>query len=366
MPDPVLKLENMVKRFGNVEVLTDISLAMQKGEFLVLLGPSGCGKSTLLNCLAGLEEISGGRLEIGGREMNNVPPKDRDIAMVFQSYALYPNMTVEENITFGMKVRGEPVPERAAKAAEVARLLQIEPLMARKPAQLSGGQRQRVAMGRALVRDPKLFLFDEPLSNLDAKLRVEMRAEIKRVHKVLGASIVYVTHDQIEALTMATRIVVLKGGVVQQIGTPSEVYSRPANTFVADFMGSPPMNLVDAKVQASALGVQVSLPNGVVLQDSRANSALPEGAVLFGLRPENIALAPEGAQGAMPARILDVELAGSDLMAQISVGETRFVARLPADAEVVADQELGFVFDMEKASYFEAESGLRLQESPAS
>lgn len=361
MPDPVLKLEKLVKRFGEVEVLKEISLSMQKGEFLVLLGPSGCGKSTLLNCIAGLEEISGGVLEIDGKVMNEVPPKDRNIAMVFQSYALYPNMTVEENITFGMKVRGENPAKRTAKAAEVAQLLQIGPLMGRKPAQLSGGQRQRVAMGRALVREPTLFLFDEPLSNLDAKLRVEMRAEIRRVHKVLGASIVYVTHDQIEALTMATRIVVLKGGVVQQIGTPSEVYAHPANTFVADFMGSPPMNLVAADVQAG--GGEVRLPNGVALQDPRQNSALPQGAVIFGLRPENITLASGGEQVAVRAHILDVEVAGSDLIAKIGVGDTHFIVRLPADANIASDQEHDFVFDMAKASYFSAETGVRFSAS---
>ena len=234
---PILEIKNLYKNYGSLNILKDVNVSIGSGDFLVLVGPSGCGKSTLLNCIAGLEPISGGSIEIGGQDMTHVSPKDRNIAMVFQSYALYPTMTVAKNITFGMKVRGVEKAEQDVKLAEVARQLQIEPLLGRRPAQLSGGQRQRVAMGRALVRDPKLFLFDEPLSNLDAKLRVEMRTEIKKLHHNLGASMVYVTHDQIEAMTLATKIVVMKGGVVQQIGTPAEIYSTPANLFVADFMG---------------------------------------------------------------------------------------------------------------------------------
>ncbi|MEC8295783.1 MAG: ABC transporter ATP-binding protein, partial [Pseudomonadota bacterium] len=241
---PILDINNLYKNYGSVEILKDINVSIEPGDFLVLVGPSGCGKSTLLNCIAGLEPITGGTLSIGGKDMTHVSPKDRDIAMVFQSYALYPTMSVAKNITFGMKVRGVDAATQAAKLQEVASQLQIEPLLNRRPGQLSGGQRQRVAMGRALVRDPKLFLFDEPLSNLDAKLRVEMRSEIKKLHQNLGATMVYVTHDQIEAMTLATKIVVLKGGVVQQIGTPAEIYNNPANLFVADFMGSPAMNLI--------------------------------------------------------------------------------------------------------------------------
>ncbi|SHJ63342.1 carbohydrate ABC transporter ATP-binding protein, CUT1 family [Ruegeria lacuscaerulensis ITI-1157] len=256
---PILDIKNLYKNYGATEILKDINISIEPGDFLVLVGPSGCGKSTLLNCIAGLEPISGGTLSIGGKDMTHVSPKDRDIAMVFQSYALYPTMSVAKNITFGMKVRGVDQATQDAKLKEVASLLQIEPLLNRRPSQLSGGQRQRVAMGRALVRDPKLFLFDEPLSNLDAKLRVEMRTEIKKLHQTLDASIVYVTHDQIEAMTLATKIVVLKGGVVQQIGTPAEIYNRPANLFVADFMGSPAMNLIPARVQRNGTGTQVSI-----------------------------------------------------------------------------------------------------------
>src|SRR5436189_5875896 len=242
------------KRFGLTEVLKGISLEIGPGEFTVLVGPSGCGKSTLLNIIAGLEQQSSGTVEIGGRVVDDVAPKDRDIAMVFQSYALYPSMTVRQNITFGMECRHVPRAEQEAALTNVARLLQIEPLLGRKPSQLSGGQRQRVAMGRALVRDPLLFLFDEPLSNLDAKLRVEMRMEIKQLHQRLGSTIVYVTHDQIEAMTLATRIAVMRQGVVQQFAHPETVYNRPANLFVAQFMGAPPMNTLSARLEASPGG----------------------------------------------------------------------------------------------------------------
>ena len=270
---PALAIHDLYKSYGPVEVLKDISLSINKGDFLVLVGPSGCGKSTLLNCIAGLEETTKGTVEITGRDVTQEPPRDRDIAMVFQSYALYPTMTVADNIGFGMKVRGEAKSTISAKVDEVAGLLQIDHLLDRRPSQLSGGQRQRVAMGRALVRDPALFLFDEPLSNLDAKLRVEMRAEIKRLHQSTGASIVYVTHDQIEVMTLATKIVVLKDGYVQQIGTPEEIYDTPANTFVADFMGSPPMNLVPAEVSNAHL----NFGTGQSLRMDDADSAAISG-----------------------------------------------------------------------------------------
>src|SRR5262245_56990312 len=242
------------KRFGSVEVLKGINLEMGAGEFTVLVGPSGCGKSTLLNIIAGLERQSSGNIQISGRVVDDVPPKDRDIAMVFQSYALYPSMTVRQNMTFGMECRNVPRARRNEAVARVAKLLQIDALLDRRPGQLSGGQRQRVAMGRALVRDPLLFLFDEPLSNLDAQLRAEMRMEIKQLHQRLGSTIVYVTHDQIEAMTLATRIAVMRQGVVQQFGDPETVYNRPANLFVARFMGAPPMNTLSARLEAGASG----------------------------------------------------------------------------------------------------------------
>src|SRR5579871_5630554 len=254
-----LEIRALRKRFGPIEILKGIDISLEKGGFLVLVGPSGCGKSTLLNTIAGLESISSGEIMIGGQPVNDLHPSKRDIAMVFQSYALYPNMSVAENMAFGMEMRGVPKPEREKAVAAVAKTLQIEHLLARRPSQLSGGQRQRVAMGRALVRQPRVFLFDEPLSNLDAKLRVDMRVEIKRLHQETGTTIVYVTHDQIEAMTLATKIAVLKDGELQQVGTPSEIYNSPANLFVADFMGSPAMNLLEGKVtRANGLaGIQL-------------------------------------------------------------------------------------------------------------
>src|SRR5262245_41298136 len=243
-----LNVRKLYKSFGAVEVLKDINLEVETGEFVVLVGPSGCGKSTLLAMIAGLEPITSGTIQIGGRVVNAVPPKDRDIAMVFQSYALYPTMTVRENITFGMESRRVPKVQQEEALARVVKLLQIEPLLKRKPGQLSGGQRQRVAMGRALVRDPLLFLFDEPLSNLDAKLRVEMRMEIKKLHQKIGKTTIYVTHDQVEAMTLASRIAVMHQGNVQQFDEPQTIYDRPANMFVAGFMGSPSMNFIPAQL----------------------------------------------------------------------------------------------------------------------
>ena len=347
---PVLEARGLSKRYGAVEVLQAIDLAMAKGEFLVLVGPSGCGKSTLLNCIAGLEELSGGTLMIGGRDVTQEPPKDRDIAMVFQSYALYPTMTVAENIGFGMRIRRVPRAQMQARIAEVAALLQITPLLDRLPGQLSGGQRQRVAMGRALVRDPVLFLFDEPLSNLDAKLRVEMRAEIKRLHKTTGASIVYVTHDQIEAMTLASRIVVLKGGHVQQIGTPQEIYDRPANTFVADFMGSPPMNLVPAKVQGDALvvdGHRIAVPV----------AGLP-AEVTLGIRPEHLGLAT-GAPDLTVTPVM-IENTGAECYLTFELGGVPATARLPGRMDEDRLEPVGLTLATGAISLFDRTSGLRL------
>jgi len=367
---PILSIENLYKSYGSVEILKDINVSIQKGEFLVLVGPSGCGKSTLLNCIAGLEASNAGDINIASRSMNGVSPKDRDIAMVFQSYALYPTMTVGKNITFGMKVRGISEADQQAKLDEVAELLQITPLIDRKPSQLSGGQRQRVAMGRALVRDPQLFLFDEPLSNLDAKLRVEMRTEIKRLHQTLGASIVYVTHDQIEAMTLATKIVVMKSGVIQQVGTPNEIYNHPANMFVADFMGSPSMNLIPAKAKIGSAGAQIAVgregEDDLVLDFERPISGVKgEGHmdVILGLRPENItdplSIVSQNGQLA-DCRIDVVEPAGSDTFVVTNLGGKQVTARLRADAEVVAGEQASLAFDLSKASVFEPETGARI------
>lgn len=309
----ILEISNLKKSYGNIEVLKDISIDMQQGEFLVLLGPSGCGKSTLLNCIAGLEEIDSGDIKIGSKTMNDVPPKERNVAMVFQSYALYPTMTVQENITFGMKIRGASADEMSAEIERVATMLQINPLLERKPAELSGGQRQRVAMGRALVRKPQLFLFDEPLSNLDAKLRVEMRAEIKDLHETVGASIVYVTHDQIEAMTLANKICVLNAGQIQQIGSPDEIYHQPANIFVAEFMGFPAMNMLDAT------------------RLTAEHAQLVEGVTLVGVRPEDmVVVAPnaENAENCISVEIVSIENTGPDVFASVEFGDEKLIIRL--------------------------------------
>ncbi|WP_373356045.1 ABC transporter ATP-binding protein [Pseudoroseicyclus sp. CXY001] len=348
-----LKAEALTKSYGGLKVLHGIDMEIGAGEFLVLVGPSGCGKSTLLNCIAGLEEITEGRLMIGGREVTGEPPAARDIAMVFQSYALYPTMSVAQNIGFGLKIRRVPKAEAEAKVLEVAKLLQIDHLLDRLPAQLSGGQRQRVAMGRALVREPALFLFDEPLSNLDAKLRVEMRAEIKRLHAATGTTIVYVTHDQIEAMTLASRIVVLKGGVVQQIGTPEEIYDRPANTFVADFMGSPPMNLVPAEVARG----------GLAMGETRLEMPVPAGMtgrVILGIRPEHLALAEEGQEADLRLRALMVENTGAEAYLTLALGEGTITARLPGRLHVAEGEEVGLRLDRRALCLFDAETGARI------
>src|SRR5258707_1096779 len=299
-----LSVRGVHKRFGPVEVLKGIDLTVENGEFAVLLGPSGCGKSTLLAVIAGLERPSAGTVEIGDRVVNDIEPKDRDIAMVFQSYALYPAMTVRRNITFGMECRGVPKEKQSGRVAGVAALPEIDGLLERKPAQLSGGQRQRVAMGRALVRDPLLFLFDEPLSNLDAKLRVDMRTEIKQLHQRIGTTIVYVTHDQIEAMTMASRIAVMRRGEIQQFAAPETVYNRPANLFVARFLGTPPMNTVPARLAGSAGGLSAVLGAG---RPDEIRLPLPRHAdkaathldrdVVLGVRPECIGEAGRFAGG---------------------------------------------------------------------
>src|SRR6478752_7420722 len=268
-----LSINKVKKSFGSVDIIHGIDVEIADGEFVILVGPSGCGKSTLLRMIAGLEDITAGQISIGGRVVNNLQPKDRDIAMVFQNYALYPQMTVAQNMGFALELAGTKRPEIEKKVAEAAAILGLEPLLGRKPAQLSGGQRQRVAMGRAIVRDPKVFLFDEPLSNLDAKLRVKMRAEIKALHQRLKTTIVYVTHDQIEAMTMADKIVVLQGGKVEQIGTPLELYDRPQNVFVAGFMGSPAMNFLEGKLTGGDKP-RLTLPSGqqVELSQGAANT----------------------------------------------------------------------------------------------
>jgi len=361
----ILKIKNVNKDFGKITVLNDININIESGDFLVLVGPSGCGKSTLLNCIAGLEKINSGDIFIDNKNMSDVAPKDRDIAMVFQSYALYPTMTVEKNITFGMKVRGIPEDIQKEKLKEVAKQLQIENLLKRRPGQLSGGQRQRVAMGRALVRNPKLFLFDEPLSNLDAKLRVEMRTEIKRLHYDLGASMVYVTHDQIEAMTLATKIVVMKDGFIQQIGTPFEIYNYPENIFVADFMGSPAMNLIEAKTkkEKNYIKIEIKLEDGsfASLKETK-NLDLPED-IIVGVRPENIT--ENGSKTGsnyqyISSKVDIIEPAGSDTFVVTKLGNKEVTARFHSETDVQIGSKVKFSFDLEKVSYFDPKNGQRI------
>jgi multiple sugar transport system ATP-binding protein len=321
-----LHIDAIHKTIGRQEVLKGISLAIAEGEFLILVGPSGCGKSTLLGIIAGLDVPSAGSVHLGGRDITALPAKDRDIAMVFQSYALYPNMNVAQNIAFGLEMRQVPKAERDATVRRVAGLLQIEPLLGRKPAALSGGQRQRVAMGRALARAPQLFLFDEPLSNLDAKLRVEMRAEIKLLHQRTRTTTVYVTHDQVEAMTLGDRIAVMRDGLVQQFGTPDDIYSRPATRFVAEFIGSPAMNLVAARRAGGGLR---SAGGGIELPLAPAQHAALSGAageqVLYGLRPEDLALADCG----LPASLLVIEPTGPETYAAVDSAMGRLMLRVP-------------------------------------
>jgi multiple sugar transport system ATP-binding protein len=349
-----LRVKGLHKQFGNTQVLKGIDLTVRNGEFAVLLGPSGCGKSTLLNLIAGLEAPNSGTIEIAERVVNAVPAKDRDIAMVFQSYALYPSMTVRRNITFGMECRGVPKPQQLEAVARVAALLQIDGLLERKPSQLSGGQRQRVAMGRALVRDPKLFLFDEPLSNLDAQLRVDMRTEIKQLHGRIRSTIVYVTHDQIEAMTMASRIAVMNTGEIQQFAEPDTVYNKPANLFVARFLGTPPMNTLKARLVrdgdglAATIGtVKLPLP-----AQSDAARAFVDRDVFLGLRPECIT--DSGRPGALfEAEVLTIEPTGAETIVLASVAGERLRARVSPDVRLAPGQRTTFLADTRTACLFD-------------
>ncbi|WAJ26135.1 ABC transporter ATP-binding protein [Antarcticirhabdus aurantiaca] len=363
-----LDIVHLKKSYGSVQVLNDINLSIEKGGFLVLVGPSGCGKSTLLNTIAGLEPISGGEIRIAGRDVSGLRPADRDIAMVFQSYALYPTMTVAQNIAFGLEMRKVPKPERDAAVKRVAETLQITHLLDRKPSQLSGGQRQRVAMGRALTRNPQVFLFDEPLSNLDAKLRVDMRTEIKRLHERLKTTIVYVTHDQIEAMTLATKIAVLKGGVLQQFGTPAEIYERPANLFVAEFMGSPSMNLVRAGVDPD--GGAVTLARGgeplrLPVKAGRILEGYGGREIIVGIRPEAIT-EPRSENGADPSvvvsdfRIDVVEPTGADVYAISELGGRQAIGRCSAGYPIRAGQTARLAIHTDKIVYFDPKTEERI------
>ncbi|WP_371155837.1 ABC transporter ATP-binding protein [Jannaschia sp. 2305UL9-9] len=354
-------LDGVVKKYGAVQVVHDIDLTVAPQEFVVLVGPSGCGKSTTLRMIAGLEEISGGTVSIDGRVVNRVAPKDRDVAMVFQNYALYPHLTVADNIAFGLKIRKESKEAIASSVDEAASILGLNAYLERRPADLSGGQRQRVAMGRAIVRRPKVFLFDEPLSNLDAKLRTQMRAEIKRLHKRLGATSIYVTHDQVEAMTLADRIVVMNDGRIEQVGTPMDLFLNPASTFVASFLGSPPMNMVDATIETAADGAYAVFGGQRLKLD-----ALPglQGAagreVTLGLRPEYVTL-----DASHPNRVnVDVELIetlGSEALIHATLNDKPFVIKAETKGAMSHLSGVnGFAIEPGMIKVFDADTGRAL------
>jgi multiple sugar transport system ATP-binding protein len=384
-------LEHVNKSYPDgATAVKDLNVTIADGEFLILVGPSGCGKTTTLNMIAGLEDISSGELRIGGERVNEKSPKDRDIAMVFQSYALYPHMTVRQNIAFPLTLAKMKKADIAQKVEETAKILDLAELLDRKPSQLSGGQRQRVAMGRAIVRDPKAFLMDEPLSNLDAKLRVQMRSEIARLQKRLGTTTVYVTHDQTEAMTLGDRVVVMHGGVAQQIGTPDELYERPANLFVAGFIGSPAMNFFPATLTPTGL----TLPFGEAMLTSEVQGVIAQhprpGNIIVGLRPEHLADASliDGYQRikalTFEVKVELVESLGADkyvyfttsgwdvhaaqldeLAAEGEVSENHFVARVPAESKAALGQSIELAFDTTKLAVFDADSGANLTVPPA-
>jgi multiple sugar transport system ATP-binding protein len=365
-----LELCNVRKSYpgSNHDTLKDIDLKIDDGEFLILVGPSGCGKSTLMNCIAGLEEITGGEIRLDGADISGASPKDRDIAMVFQSYALYPTMTVQENIAFGLKMRKVPAAKIEEEVSRVAKLLQIEHLLGRKPSQLSGGQQQRVAMGRALARRPKIYLFDEPLSNLDAKLRVEMRTEIKLMHQRLKTTTVYVTHDQIEAMTLGDKVAVMKDGIVQQFGTPKDIYNNPANLFVASFIGSPPMNFIPLRLTRQADGWRALLESGqdrCELPLNLADGQSLEGReVILGIRPEQISVGTEADLPSLRAEVQVIEPTGPDTMIFVSLNQTKVCCRLAPDAAPDPGESLTLQFEPDKVLLFDAQTGERLGVTP--
>ena len=348
-------LRNVRKTFGATEIIHGVSIAIEDGEFVVLVGPSGCGKSTLLRLVAGLEEISSGEVAIGGRVVNNLPPKARDIAMVFQNYALYPHMSVFDNMAFSLKLAKVAKSEIEAKVARAAEILGLTDYLARYPRQLSGGQRQRVAMGRAIVRDPQVFLFDEPLSNLDAKLRVQMRSEIKELHQRLHSTSIYVTHDQIEAMTMGDRIVVMRDGIVEQTGTPLDLYDRPVNPFVAGFIGSPAMNFIEGRFAPNGRAA-VMAPDGIALPVATRGEAGRK--VIYGVRPEHLALA-SGEDG-IAAEVVLVEPTGAETLIVAQIGAARVQALFKERHRFKPGDRIRLSAHPDAVHLFDAEGGARI------
>ena len=356
-----LSIQNVHKTYDKLEVIHGLNLDIAHNEFVVLVGPSGCGKSTMLRMIAGLEDITAGEILIGGRVVNNVEPKNRNIAMVFQNYALYPHMSVFRNISFGLRAARLPKDQVEQRVQEAARVLGLEDLLERKPAQLSGGQRQRVAMGRAIVRDPEVFLFDEPLSNLDAKLRHQMRTEIKRLHQRVQTTIVYVTHDQVEAMTLADRIVIMRDGYIQQVGAPRDVYHYPANTFVAGFIGSPAMNMLRGTTETVDGQLHVRLDNGlaVPLTTQQASRLAPRRPVVLGIRPEDVTLAngsTSASSWTVQGRIDVVEPLGSETLLSIDIDGQEMTGIAKGRNEPTAGTSALFAFNIENQHVFDAES----------
>jgi sn-glycerol 3-phosphate transport system ATP-binding protein len=353
-----VQLNNITKSYGSgakaLQVIHGISVDIADGEFVVMVGPSGCGKSTLLRMVAGLEEISGGDIVIGERVVNRLEPKDRDIAMVFQNYALYPHMSVYENMAYGLKIRRFSKADIESRVQKAAAILELGALLQRTPGQLSGGQRQRVAMGRAIVREPAVFLFDEPLSNLDAKLRVQMRLEIQKLHRTLGTTSLYVTHDQVEAMTLGQRMIVMNAGRAEQIGTPAEVYARPATTFVAGFIGSPPMNLLNGSLNSD--GMQFLLGDGARISLPAACRALANREAVLGVRPEHLLLGRPG----IALQVQMVEALGADVLIHAEAGGQLLVIRAPAGVQVAAGDMIEAGFDAAALHWFDARSGGRI------
>ncbi|HEX5964948.1 MAG TPA: ABC transporter ATP-binding protein [Pyrinomonadaceae bacterium] len=346
-----IEFKNVTKSFGDTRVVDDLNLEIADGEFVVLLGPSGCGKTTTLRMLAGLETVTSGDIYIDGERINDVQTQHRDLAMVFQSYALYPHMTIADNIAYPLRVRKLDKQERTKRVNDVARMLEIEPLLDRKPRQLSGGERQRVALARAIVREPRAYLMDEPLSNLDARLRVQMRGELKRLQHQLGTTTIYVTHDQAEAMTLATRVAVMKRGRLLQFDTPLNIYNRPANRFVAEFVGSPSMNFIDGKIED---GLFVSESIRIPVTRENANQ------LTIGIRPEHISVLIEPQNGAIPATVYVTELMGNETFVFLSIGSNKLIARAAADFRAELESPVWLRIDAEKAHYFDRQTGLSM------